>query len=89
MRGTVSILDYGMANLRSVQKAFEQVGHRARIISQPEQIDAAERSRAVAKFLTSQGGLDAKTVDTRAFGSTQPKKTKEASRRVEIVVATR
>lgn len=50
---------------------------------------SAERARSVAKFLTSRGGLPAKNVDTRAFGSTQPKKTKEASRRVEIVVATR
>ena len=39
----ISIVDYGMANLRSVQKAFEQVGIPAQIISRPEQIDAAER----------------------------------------------
>ena len=43
MRGSVSILDYGMANLRSVQKAFEQVGARAEIVSEPEQIDAADK----------------------------------------------
>lgn len=49
---------------------------------------SAARARAVAKFMTSEG-VDVKLVDTRAFGSTQPKKTKEASRRVEIVVATR
>jgi len=49
---------------------------------------SAERARAVAKYLTSQG-LDQRNVDTRAFGSTVPKKTKESSRRVEIVVATR
>ncbi len=49
---------------------------------------SAERARAVAKYLTSQG-LDQRNVDTRAYGSTDPKKTKEASRRVEIVVATR
>jgi len=42
-RGGISIIDYGMANLRSVQKAFEQVGHAAQIISRPEQIDAAEK----------------------------------------------
>jgi len=39
----ISIVDYGMANLRSVQKAFEQVGIAAQIISEPEQIDAARR----------------------------------------------
>jgi chemotaxis protein MotB len=49
---------------------------------------SAERARAVAKYLTGQG-IDQRNVDARAFGSTQPKKTKESSRRVEIVVATR
>ncbi len=49
---------------------------------------SAARARAVAAYLTSQG-LAHKNVDTRAFGPTQPKKTKDASRRVEIVVATR
>ena len=39
----ISILDYGMANLRSVQKGFEQVGARAEIISSPEQIDRAAK----------------------------------------------
>jgi outer membrane protein OmpA-like peptidoglycan-associated protein len=49
---------------------------------------SAARARAVAQYLTSQG-LATRNVDTRAFGSTVPKKSKEASRRVEIVVATR
>lgn len=40
---TIAIVDYGMANLRSVQKGFEQIGARAEIISQPEQIDRAQR----------------------------------------------
>ena len=40
---SIAIIDYGMANLRSVQKAFEQVGHRADIISRPEQIESTER----------------------------------------------
>jgi imidazole glycerol-phosphate synthase subunit HisH len=39
----IAIIDYGMANLRSVQKAFEQVGHPAQIISRPEEIDSAEK----------------------------------------------
>jgi glutamine amidotransferase len=43
MRNSIAILDYGMANLRSVQKGFEQVGARAQIISQPDQIDSAEK----------------------------------------------
>jgi imidazole glycerol-phosphate synthase subunit HisH len=40
---SIAIVDYGMANLRSVQKAFEHVGTHAQIISHPEQIDAADK----------------------------------------------
>ena len=40
---SIAIVDYDMANLRSVQKAFEHVGHPAQIVTQPEQIDAAEK----------------------------------------------
>ena len=40
---SLSIIDYGMANLRSVQKAFEHVGTHAQIISQPEQIEKADK----------------------------------------------
>ena len=40
---SIAIIDYGMGNLRSVQKAFEQVGAAAEIISHPEQIDSADR----------------------------------------------
>src|SRR5262245_60657741 len=39
----VAIVDYGMANLRSVQKAFEQVGCGAQIVSSPEEVDKAEK----------------------------------------------
>jgi glutamine amidotransferase len=34
----VSILNYGLANLRSVQKAFEQIGVDASIITTPDQV---------------------------------------------------
>jgi glutamine amidotransferase len=37
------IVDYGMGNLRSVQKAFEKVGHAATITSDPNQAAQAER----------------------------------------------
>jgi imidazole glycerol-phosphate synthase subunit HisH len=40
---SIAIVDYGMANLRSVQKAFAQIGASAEIISRPEQIDACEK----------------------------------------------
>lgn len=41
--GKTVIVDYGMANLRSVQKAFEQVGLAAVIASDANQIDGAAR----------------------------------------------
>jgi imidazole glycerol-phosphate synthase subunit HisH len=43
MTPSISIIDYGMANLRSVQKGFEHVGVPARIISKPEEIRKADR----------------------------------------------
>lgn len=39
----ISIVDYGMGNLRSVQKAFEKLGVAARIVTQPAEIKAADR----------------------------------------------
>ncbi|HOW72507.1 MAG TPA: imidazole glycerol phosphate synthase subunit HisH [Phycisphaerae bacterium] len=39
----ISIIDYGMGNLRSVQKAFERVGARAQIVTAAEQIRNADK----------------------------------------------
>jgi glutamine amidotransferase len=39
----VVIVDYGMANLRSVQKAFERVGAAADVASDAERIERAEK----------------------------------------------
>lgn len=39
----LSIVNYGMANLRSVQKAFERVGHVASVISTAEEISQSDR----------------------------------------------
>jgi glutamine amidotransferase len=39
----ITIVDYGMANLRSVQKAFAQVGHAAVITSDPNQLGECDR----------------------------------------------
>ncbi|MFN3168950.1 MAG: imidazole glycerol phosphate synthase subunit HisH [Phycisphaeraceae bacterium] len=39
----IAILNYGMGNLRSVQKALERVGAPARVIDCPDQIASAER----------------------------------------------
>jgi glutamine amidotransferase len=42
MPGTI-IIDYGMANLRSVQKALERVGHAAEISSDPNRAAEADK----------------------------------------------
>ncbi len=39
----IAIVDYGMGNLRSVQKAFERVGADAQIVASAEQIDRAAK----------------------------------------------
>jgi glutamine amidotransferase len=40
---SIIIVDYGMGNLRSVQKAFEKMGHEAQISSDPQQIGEAAK----------------------------------------------
>ena len=37
----ITIIDYGMANLGSVRKAFEAVGAEARIVKKPEDVRGA------------------------------------------------
>ena len=39
----IAIIDYGMGNLRSVQKALEAVGHEAVVVSDPDQIHRASK----------------------------------------------
>jgi len=39
----IVIIDYGMGNLRSVQKAFEKIGHSATISSNPNEIAEADK----------------------------------------------
>lgn len=39
----IKIVDYGMGNLRSVQKAFEKLGHEAVICDQPAQLGQADK----------------------------------------------
>jgi glutamine amidotransferase len=43
MAADIVIVDYGMANLRSVQKAFEQVGHTAEITPDPNRVATAAK----------------------------------------------
>ena len=39
----IGIIDYGMGNLRSVQKGFEKVGHQAVVTSDPAVLAAAHK----------------------------------------------
>lgn len=39
----IAIVDYGMGNLRSVQKAFEKLGHAAEIVRSPAEVARAEK----------------------------------------------
>ncbi|NQT38762.1 MAG: imidazole glycerol phosphate synthase subunit HisH [Planctomycetes bacterium] len=39
----IAIIDYGMGNLRSVQKGFEKVGHEATVTADPAVVAAAEK----------------------------------------------
>ena len=39
----IAIVDYGMGNLRSVQKAIEKIGQTAEIVTRPEQVRSASR----------------------------------------------
>ncbi len=39
----IAIVDYQMGNLRSVQKAFERVGHAAEIVNDPAKLDQADK----------------------------------------------
>ena len=44
----IVIVDYGMGNLRSVEKGFAKVGHAATVTSDPRQIAGLDLPRAVA-----------------------------------------
>jgi glutamine amidotransferase len=39
----IAIIDYGMGNLRSVQKGFEKVGHEAIVTADPAQVQRASK----------------------------------------------
>jgi imidazole glycerol-phosphate synthase subunit HisH len=39
----IGLIDYGMGNLRSVQKAFERCGAKVRIVSTPKELEKAEK----------------------------------------------
>lgn len=39
----ITVIDYGMGNLRSVQKGFERVGFAARVTADPREVEKADR----------------------------------------------
>src|SRR5437899_6961927 len=39
----IAIVDYGMGNLRSVEKALQKLGHHAAVTASPAEIHAADR----------------------------------------------
>ena len=49
MAPRIVIVDYGMANLRSVQKAFEKVGHAAEISGDPNRVGRGRQARAARR----------------------------------------
>jgi glutamine amidotransferase len=62
-----AIVDYGMGNLRSVQKAFERLGHAAEVTRDPERIASAP-----AVVLPGVGAFGACMANLAAFGLVEP-----------------
>ncbi|MGA2616392.1 MAG: imidazole glycerol phosphate synthase subunit HisH [Thermoguttaceae bacterium] len=63
----IAIIDYGMGNLRSVQKAFEKVGHEAVVTS-----DAAVLARAAKVVLPGVGAFEDCMAELRSRGLVGP-----------------
>ncbi|MGA2034678.1 MAG: imidazole glycerol phosphate synthase subunit HisH [Thermoguttaceae bacterium] len=63
----IAIIDYGMGNLRSVQKAFEKVGHEAVVTS-----DAAVVAAAAKVVLPGVGAFEDAMAELRSRGLVKP-----------------
>ncbi len=72
----IAIVDYGMGNLRSVEKALEYIGAAARVTRDP-----AEISRASRIILPGVGAFGAAMANLDRFGLTQPVREAAASGR--------
>jgi imidazole glycerol-phosphate synthase subunit HisH len=72
----IAIIDYGMGNLRSVQKGFEHVGHAATITSDAHEILAAQRV-----VLPGVGAFEDAMHELRARGLVEPVREAAASGR--------
>ena len=72
----ISIIDYGMGNLRSVQKAFEFLGFDAEITDNPEKIAEADRVvlPGVGAFRDAISTLKEKELDTVIYEIVKEKK---------------
>ena len=66
-RGAIGVVDYGMGNLRSVQKGFEKVGFQAQVTREIDQILSA---RGVV--LPGVGAFSACMENLRRFGLVEP-----------------
>jgi len=63
----IAIIDYGMGNLRSVQKGFEHVGHEATITSEPAVVEAADKV-----VLPGVGAFEDAIAELRRLGLVEP-----------------
>ena len=63
----IAIIDYGMGNLRSVQKGFERVGHHAEVTREASKIVAAD-----GVVLPGVGAFNACMENLRRFGLIEP-----------------
>jgi glutamine amidotransferase len=63
----IAIIDYGMGNLRSVQKGFEKVGHQAVVTSDPAQLSAADKV-----VLPGVGAFEDAMTELRSRGLVEP-----------------
>jgi glutamine amidotransferase len=63
----IAIIDYGMGNLRSVQKGFEKVGHKAVVTSDPAVLKTADKI-----VLPGVGAFEDAMIELRSRGLIQP-----------------
>lgn len=72
----IAIIDYGMGNLRSVQKAFEKIGHQPVITSDPNVVADADRVilPGVGAFQDAISELQSRGLDTAVRGAIDAQK---------------
>jgi glutamine amidotransferase len=63
----IAIIDYGMGNLRSVQKGFEKVGHHAVVSNDPAQLAVADKL-----VLPGVGAFEDAMIELRRRGLVKP-----------------